>query len=48
MARRPPVGLLLRLKAVRLAAGDFEAAHLFKYQLCPEKIKERLTETRAT
>lgn len=34
---RPTAGLLLHLKAVRLAAGDFEAAHLFKYQLCSHK-----------
>lgn len=33
-------GLLLYLKAISLAAGCFEAVHLFKYQLC-EHTKER-------
>lgn len=39
----PTAGLLLHREAVRLAAGDFEAAQLFKYQLCSQdtKTKER-------
>lgn len=42
----PAAGLLLHREAVRLAAGDFEAAQLFKYQLCRQdtKTKERSSE----